>query len=523
MKQLYSLITSILLITVFTVASAQESPDSGKTPSTLPNDSISKALLKPQKVVTHGSVTVANKTIDYQSMAGTIILKDKKDKPTCSMFYTAYFKDGVKDQAQRPITFLYNGGPGSATLWLHMGSFGPKRIAAADTSRVLPPYKLVNNEYSLLDVSDLVFIDAPGTGFSQIIDKDKGGAGSPENLLGVDQDADAFTQFIMQFLSSFNRWNSPKYLFGESYGTFRSAAVAYKLQVENNVDLNGIILLSQLLSYYNMTDLAESDPGMDLPYQLALPTYAATAWYHHKLPEQPEKLEPFLKEVEQFAMSDYALALSKGVTIDPETTDQIAKRLHQYTGLSEDLIKKANLRVTGPVFSKNLLADEDKVNGRLDSRFVGYSFDPLSKRTVIEPFSASIGSIFISTANNYFRTTLKYGKDQTFHPFGNFITKWDFRHKAPGAHFKMYTNVMPDLAQAMTYNPKMKVMLNMGYFDLGTPYFEGVYEMHHLPMNPALQKNISYAYYESGHMVYMHIPSLKKLHDNVANFILGSY
>jgi len=519
MKQLQVLFSAVFLFFSYTIIFSQEN----KHPQPLPKDSIGKTILTPQKVISTDVVTIGGVPVNYIAYTGTIILKDKKDKPTCSMFYVAYFKEGVKDKSQRPLTFFYNGGPGSASLWLHLGSLGPRRVASKDTSMVLPPYQLLNNEYSLLDESDLVFIDAPETGFSQIIDKDNGGEGKPEDFLGIDQDGAAFTDFIVQFLNSYSRWNSPKFLFGESYGTFRTAIVAKNLKENYGVDLNGIILLSQILSYNNMSDVGELNAGLDLPYQLVLPSLTATAWYHKKLPNQPDELEPLLRQVEQFAMGDYALALSKGVLLDKETRDQITTKLHEYTGLPESLIQKANLRITGPVFEKNILADEDKDGGRLDSRFKSYSLDPLSKEPEKDPFTSSISSIYISTANDYIRNTLKFESDRTYKAFGGVITKWDFRHSVSGFPIKLFANVMPDLAQAMTYNPKMKVMLNMGYFDLATPYYQGIYEMHHLHMNPALQKNISYEFYDSGHMVYLHIPSLKKLHDKVAAFIKDAY
>src|SRR5574338_1699097 len=282
----------------------------------------------PQRSVTHGSVTVEGNKINYQAVAGTIVLKNASDIPTASIFYAAYFKEGEKDPSQRPITFLYNGGPGISTIWLHMGAFGPQRVFLQDTTRTKAPYKTVNNDYSLLDASDLVFIDAPGTGFSKIITKEMGGAGKPEDFYGADPDANAFASFIQQFISDFNRWNSPKYLFGESYGTFRSAALADVLVAGKGINLNGVILLSQILNIANSPDNPHAEPGNDLPYQLALPSYAAVAWYHHKLPNQPEKMEPFLKEVEHFAMNDYALALNKGAMLDAATFDKIAAKLH---------------------------------------------------------------------------------------------------------------------------------------------------------------------------------------------------
>jgi carboxypeptidase C (cathepsin A) len=478
-------------------------------------------LLKPQKSQTKGSVTVEGKLINYDAVAGTLILKNAKDSATCSVFYTAYFKSGQSDESKRPVTFIYNGGPGSATLWLHIGAFGPQRVVINDTERVLPPYKTVNNDYSLLDASDLVFIDAPGTGGSQLITKDKGGAGKPKDFFGIDEDGKAFSSFITTFLSTYNRWNSPKYLFGESYGTFRSAVVANDLE-QQGVDLNGVILLSQLLSYNNTSDEAELDPGSELRYELALPSAAATAWYHKKLPNQNITLEDLVKEVEDFSMNEYAVALNKGSMLKGAEYDNIVTKLHNYTGLPEAYIKKANLRITGPEFEKTLLADEGKVTGRLDTRFSGYAMDPLGKTPNYDPHGATFEAAFIATFNNYMRTNLKYGKDTEYHAFGN-VGQWDFRHKVPGSGEKMYGNVMPDLAQAMIFNPKLKVQLNMSYYDLGTPFYEGIYEMHHLPMPVQLQDNISYNLYKSGHMVYLNIPVLKELHDNVAKFIGSTY
>ncbi|WP_197492198.1 S10 family peptidase [Arachidicoccus ginsenosidimutans] len=471
---------------------------------------------KPQKSVTEGSVTVEGKHIDYQAVAGTLILKNGEDVPTMSVFYTAYFKKGG-DPSKRPVTFIYNGGPGSATLWLHMGAWGPQRVYLNEAGRTKAPYRTVNNDYSLLDASDLVFIDAPGTGFSKLITKEMGGAGTPDQFYGIDQDGRAFTAFIKQFVSVFDRWNSPKYLFGESYGTFRSAVVANDLENEG-ISLNGVILLSQLFSYSFMTETTGQNPGDGLPFELVLPSFAATAWYHNKLPNKPAQLEPFLKEVEHFAMNDYALALNQGAALDANSFNQIAEKLHEYTGLPVDYIKKANLRVNGPQFEQTLLGDSSKITGRLDSRFSGYAIDPLSEGAEYDPMDSYIDGAFTATFNSYARTTLKFGKGQEFHNYGN-TGRWDFHRRG----FVGFPNVMNDLANAMIQDPSLKVMLNSGYFDLGTPYYEGEYEMKHLPMPASLQKNIEYARYNSGHMVYLHLESLKKLHDNVAKFINSTY
>lgn len=471
---------------------------------------------KPQKSVTQGSVTVEGKRINYEAVAGTLVLKNDLDTPTISMSYVAYFQNDEKDNSQRPITFIYNGGPGSATIWLHMGAWGPQRVFINDTSRTKAPYKTVNNDYSLLDVSDLVFIDAPGTGFGELITKARGGAGDRKDFYGIDQDARAFSDFITQFLSEYNRWNSPKYLFGESYGTFRSAVVANLLQ-SGGVGLNGVILLSQLLTYGNMSDIASDNPGDDQAYELALPSLAATAWYHHKVPNRPAELEPFLKEVEHFAMNEYTVALNKGATIDSVSFNEIAEKLHNYTGLPVTYIRKANLRVSGPQFEQALLGDESKITGRLDSRFTGSAYNPLSETSQYDPMDSYIGAAFTATFNNYVRTELKFGKGMKYKNFGN-VDPWDMKRSG----YIGFPNVMNDLAHAMIYNPDLKVMLNMGYFDLGTPFYEGVYEMQHLPMPASLQKNIQFDYYYSGHMVYLHPESLKKLHDNVAKFITSS-
>ena len=489
------------------------------------------ALVQPQSSETTGTVSVEGKRIDYKAVAGTLVLHehgDQSDDPTVSMFYAAYFKQGM-DPTRRPITFIYNGGPGSATVWLHMGAFGPKRVVTSDDSHTpAAPYGLVNNDYSLLDASDLVFIDAPGAGFSRLIADEKDKSKRDEQMekrkkavYSVDGDGKAFAQFITQFLSKYGRWNSPKYLFGESYGTTRSAVLANILQNDDSVDLNGVILLSQILSFDTSIDGPEFNPGVDLPYALALPTFAATAYYHHKLPQPPAQLEPFLREVEQYALGDYAGALMQGAHLDDVRKRAVAEKLHQYTGLPVDYLLKADLRVTGGMFEHELQFDGGYTTGRLDSRFSGPAIDPLAKDSEYDPQSSAISSAYVSAFNDYVRRQLKFGDGMRYRLFAD-IDHWDFSHKAPGVHgeaLQQSTNVMPDLAVAMKTNPDLKVFLNGGYYDLATPYFAAEYEMSHLPIPASLQKNISYAWYPSGHMVYAHEDSLKALHDNVARFI----
>jgi carboxypeptidase C (cathepsin A) len=490
-------------------------------------------IFKPEEVESRGSVVAGGRSVSYDAHAGTLIVhpkdwddvpqnarKDEKGKPKpspeASMFYVAYFERGAGPA--RPLTFLFNGGPGSSSVWLHMGAFGPRRVVTADdTHTPAAPYHVVDNAESLLDVSDLVFVDAPGTGFSRVA-----GRGRRKAFFGVDQDANAFADFIVQFLSKYGRWNSPKYLFGESYGTTRSAVLARVLEDERMVDVNGVILLSQILNYADNPDGPEDNPGIELPYQLALPTYAATAWYHKKLPpEAPQDLTALLAEVERFAMGDYARALEAGADLPAKDRQEIAAKLHRYTGLPVDYILKANLRVSGGEFEKNLEGPSGATTGRLDSRFTGPDLDPLSKEAEYDPQAAAIGSAYVSAFNDYVRRVLKFGRDKLYKPELPLWESWDYLHQPPSAHkpLSQAANVMPDLAAAMKYNPGLKVMLNAGYFDLATPFFQGVYEMGHLPIPEKLRSNIEFKFYRSGHMVYAHASSLEALHDNVADFI----
>jgi carboxypeptidase C (cathepsin A) len=524
-------------------ADAQNLPDKKVDSDSEKPDGRKFEPFKPEAATSTGTVTIGGHAIPYQAIAGTFIVhpKDWDDVPRdpnaakgasappedgadsknptaeASMFYVAYFKSGT---GPRPVTFIYNGGPGSATVWLHMGAFGPRRIVTAtDAHTPAAPYSLVNNGSSLLDATDLVFIDAPGAGFSRIAGKDKEKA-----FFGVDPDAYAFAEFISQFLSKYGRWNSPKYLFGESYGTPRSAVLVNQLEADRSIDFNGVILLSQVLNFDLSPDRPTGNPGIDLPYQTALPTYAATAWYHKKLPGEHTSLDALLAEVERFAMGDYARALAAGSELSAAERATIAEKLHQYTGLSVDYILKADLRIDGGEFRQNLRGDDGMTTGRLDSRFSGPDIDPLSQRADYDPQSSAISSAYVSAFNDYVRKDLHYGDGKLFKPRIPTFRTWNFQHQLPGQteqplSSRQGSNVMPDLANAMKINPNLKVQLNAGYFDLATPFYQGVYEMHHLPIPANLQANIEYKFYDSGHMVYAKESSLKLLHDNVAEFI----
>ena len=541
-------------------AAADESPPPERKGQGEPDKAASHKFepFKAESVSSSGSVTIGGKAITYQAIAGTLIVhpkgwddvprdpatersgaereeREERERATAaaadepgrepanptaeaSMFYVAYFRSG--GGGPRPLTFFYNGGPGSSTMWLHLGAFGPRRIVTSTDAHTPPaPYSLVNNGSSLLDATDMVFIDAPGTGFSRIAGKDKEKA-----FYGVDPDAYAFCEFITQFFSKYGRWNSPKYLFGESYGTPRSAVVVNQLEADRSIDLNGVILLSQILSFDLSPDRPTANPGIDLPYQTVLPTYAATAWYHHKLPGEKPSLDALLKEVEEFAMGDYARALAAGAALTASERAAVAEKLHEYTGLPVDYILRADLRIDGGEFRQNLQGEGSLTTGRLDSRFSGPDIDPLAQRADYDPQATALSSAYVSAFNEYARKELHYGEDKIFKPSLRIYGTWNSAHQLPGQtgqplSSRQGVNVMPDLANAMKLNSNLKVQLNAGYFDLATPFYQGIYEMHHLPIPQNLQGNIEYRFYESGHMVYAKDASLKQLHDNVADFI----
>jgi carboxypeptidase C (cathepsin A) len=529
--------TALTLCTAFAYASADD-----KTADKSAEKPAEKTAEKPaQEVTTQGTLDAGGQHILYNATAGTITVgattaqdsqlgpdgkplpdtnlaaevaaaKDASQAPPLArMFYVAYFKrDANVDQ--RPITFIYNGGPGSSTVWLHMGSFGPKHVVTEmDTHLPGAPYKLADNAYSLLDVSDLVFIDMPGTGFGRLTGKDAGKA-----FWGIDEDGHAYGRFIQRFLSKYDRWNSPKYIFGESYGTTRSAVLSNILENEESIDLNGVILLSQIFNFTVDVDGAHQNPGIDLTYELALPTYAATARYHHKLPAEHPDLQAFLKEVEDFAMGPYAAALEKGTDLSQTDKQAIAEKLHDYTGLPVDYLMRGDLRISGGQFEKTLQQDAGDSTGRLDTRFSGPSIDPLSEEIAYDPQSSAISSAYVALFNQYVRQTLKYGDGQTYLPEADFSGgfQWDFKRQG-----MPLMNVSGDLATAMKTNPKLKVLVNGGYYDLATPFYAAMYEDKHLPISSRLAENIQYDWYESGHMVYVKDSALKQLHDNVAAFI----
>ena len=520
---------------LFTAAAAgaepKEAAPKAVKAAAAPEDKATPAELKDEASRSSGSINVAGRALSYQAEAGLLVVhaKDPLDEepppagdksptpppPSAAMSYVAYFL-GKDPDAHRPVTFVFNGGPGSSTIWLHMGSFGPKRVVVVDGAHgPAAPYRIVDNAYTLLPETDLVFIDAPGTGFGHVrgADKDK-------TFFSVDGDARAFANFIAEFLSRHGRWNSPKYLFGESYGTTRAAALAFVLQQEKGVDLNGVMLLSQILCFDNSVDRVEGNPGVDQAYALALPTYAATAWYHKKLPGAPAALEPFLAEVEEFALGEYMTALLAGDRLAPERRTAVIARLHAYTGLPAEYLERADLRITGGVFEQHVLGAATTA-GRLDARFSGPTIDPLAKEAFYDPQLAAIASPYVAALNDYVRRELKFGDGREYKYLTDLSRNWDFRHQPPGASqpLSQAANVMLDLAAAMKQNPNLQVQMHGGYYDIATPYFEAVYELHHLPVPASIARNIEIKLYPSGHMVYANEASAVALSANTAAFI----
>ena len=536
---LYPALTAAAIVLITGSAFAQDSHAEKTTTTTVSAEPTKPHALAPDGV-SEGSVTVGGKSIAYKAVAGllrvggndvtdaTIALdgtmapdsgmdapKPGDEPATSTMFYTAYFAKG-ENLGTRPIVFIYNGGPGSATMYLRMASFGPVRVVLPDLGHPAGgPYKIVPNEDSLLDTADLVFIDAPGTGYSRVMGKDGG-----KSFYGIDQDAGAFQRFIRRFLTKYDRWSSPRFLFGESYGTTRDAVLAAALQ-RHGVDLNGVVFLSQILSFDDSADGSDGNPGTENGFFLALPSFAATAWYHHKVPNQPAELLPWLHEVEQFSLGEYASALLQGADLDPAKKAAVAAKLESYTGIPTALWIKANLRLTGGQFAKNLLDGSDENTGRLDSRWKGPSMNPMDSEAGSDPFSESIESAIEAAMNTYAHDTLNFGKEMTYEPsarMGGF--HWDMTVKGQGGGWSgTSSNVMSEIAYTMKVNPHMHILLMGGYFDLGTLYFGATYEMKHLPMPESLQKNIDYKFFQTGHMVYVNPEARAALRQRTAEFI----
>jgi carboxypeptidase C (cathepsin A) len=466
--------------------------------------------------VTHHSLLLSGKRIAYTARAGTIVLRDDDNHPTATMFYTAYTRDGV-DSVKRPVTFFYNGGPGSSTIWLRMGSFGPVRAVTGDNGTITrpPPYHLVDNSYSLLDASDLVFVDMPASGYGRILP-----GADAKNIFGTDNDIRAFADFVESYITRFNRWNSPKVLYGESYGTPRTAMLVDTLETDG-VGMNGVVLQSSILNYALASRETFGATGTDdWQYVFAFPTEAATAWYYHAVPGAPSSLDAYMREVTAFAMGDYRRALGDGDSIPQATFDGIVARMHHYTGISEQYIRNAKLRVSGEHFLMEFRRSQGKIEGAYDSRYQLFSLDREGEYPDNEATGASMDSPFISLGNQYLRETLNYRTNLPYRTSAYAaIAKsgpWDFKHNGSPV-----LNTTPDLADAMTINPYLRVYSANGYYDSVTPFLATVYALDHLNLAPSLQRHISYGFYPAGHMMYLNVVALARLHLDLERWYAG--
>lgn len=467
-----------------------------------------KEDLKDQVSETKHTVTIDGVEIAYTAKAGTMVLKDDEGNQKAELFYIAYTKDDVENAAERALTFSFNGGPGSSSVWLHLGVLGPQRVLMDDEGYPLPPpAQLINNEYSILDKTDLVFIDPVSTGYSRPAPGE-----DPKQFHGVEQDVEWVGEFIRLYTTRSQRWDSPKFLIGESYGTTRASALSSHLQENLGMYVNGIMLVSAILNFQT----ARFALGNDLPFILFLPTYAAAAWYHKRLPQdlQALSLEDFLAKVVAFAQNEYTVALMKGASLEGDERKAIVTALAQYTGLTETYIEQTNLRINIHRFVKELLRSERRTIGRFDARITGIDRDAAGERHDWDPSYATVQGVYTAGLNYYLRSVLNYKSDRAYEILTGNVQPWDY------SRFQNeYVNVSDSLRQAMTRNPYLRVFVANGYYDLATPYLATEYTFSHLGLDPTLQDHVSMAYYEAGHMMYTHKPSLAKLKADLAAFM----
>lgn len=498
--------------------SANSPPDKAKSLDALHSEALieqaksgyADAPVDERTVQTRHSAAVSGRVLSYTAAAGTLTIRDVAGKPKASIFYTAYTLDAAPS-ARRPVMFFYNGGPGSASLWLRMGSFGPMRLQTGNPESIRPaPFNFGANPDTLLGTTDMVFIDAPGTGFSRPLGDAKG-----SDFYGVDQDADAFARAIIRYVTKFSRWDSPKFLFGESYGTTRSGALAYQLQ-DRGLALNGVVLLSSIMNY------GRRSPGLDRDYLNYLPSYAATAWYHHKMANPPATVEQAAAQARTFAQGPYLAALEKGQTISPEERDSVARQMSALTGLSPEFIERANLRVDLSRFRKELLRDQRQTIGRYDSRYMGVDPDAAGETPDYDASDTAISGAFIGTLNTYLSRDLGYQTNMAYRASASEEEgfKWDWNHKAPGARQPLTApDTALDLAAAMRTNPYLKVLSLNGWYDMATPFFGTEYDLNHMMLEPAQQQNLEFRYYPSGHMVYLNPDALHAMRLDVERFV----
>ena len=507
MKKLFQVGAILYFLAAASVTAMCQAPEAAGAAPKPPADTP-----KEETSLTDHTIRIGGQEISYQATAGTFLLKDDKGEPTASLFYIAYTRKGVSDSSSRPLAFLYNGGPGSSSVWMHLGAFGPRRVATLDAQPTPPgPYKLTDNANCLLDVTDLVFLDPVGTGYSHAV-----GKSTDKDFWGVDEDVKSLAQAIRLYVTRNGRWSSPKFLIGESYGTFRSAALGDYLQGVEGMDLNGIVLVSSVL---NLGKISFS-PGDDLPYILYLPSYAAAGWYHNVIPDRPADLNSYLDEVRRFAYAEYGAALIKGTKLGAAEKTEIAKKIARYTGLTEDYILKANLRIRPDQFLKELLRGKGLVAGRYDSRFTGPGRFMVGESAEYDPSYTAVAGTFTALLNTYMREELNFKQDRDYAILSGIAGgRWNWDHRAFNFGFPGAPNVEADLADAMTSNPHLKVQVEVGIYDMATPFFEVEHTIEHLDLPDSIRGNIQAEYYEAGHMMYLHDPDLTKLKGRVAAFI----
>ena len=460
--------------------------------------------------VTHHSVTINGEEIRYTATAGTLVLKEEIDKegekPKASVFFIAYTRDAVEDTSKRPITFSFNGGPGSSSVWLHLGVLGPRCVKPDEAGELpQPPYQLTNNECSILDKTDLVFIDPVSTGFSRAVPGEEA-----KQFHGFKRDIESVGDFILLYLGRYKRWGSPKLLIGESYGTTRAGGLAGYLQGQQGAYLNAIMLVSVVLNFQTI----RFAPGNDLPYILYLPTYAATARYHDKLNEVDSEFEAFMDEVRAFALGDYTLALMQGSAVSPDQRATVVQHLAKYTGLTPEYIERTDIRINIMRFCKELLRDEGRTVGRFDSRYKGIDRDGAGETYEYDPSSAVVQGAYTAALNAYVRDELEFESDLPYEILSRRVHPWDY-----GDHQNEYVNVSDTLRAAMTMNPALKVFVANGYYDLATPFLASEYTFSHLGLDASLQDNITTAYYQAGHMMYIDQAELRKMKDDLDAFL----
>jgi len=474
---------------------------------------------KDEIVETKHTVVINGQSIAYTVTTGRIVLKEEAEKkgeeagksegekPKASIFFVAYTRDGVEDRTQRPLTFSFNGGPGSSSVWLHLGVLGPRRVDMGDAGSLLPPpYRLVDNEHSLLDATDLVFIDPVSTGFSRAVPGERS-----KEFHGFKKDIESVGDFIRLYTTRYKRWLSPKFLIGESYGTTRAAGLSGYLQERHGLFLNGIMLVSAILNFQT----ADFNPGNDLPFILFLPTYTATAWYHKQLNAELQKdLHSTLEKVEYFAINAYTHALMMGAALTEAERQRTIRQLVRFTGLSEEYIDRTDLRINIFRFAKELLRKQRRTVGRIDSRFTGIDRDSAGEYFEFDPSIAAITGPYTAALNDYVRSELSFESDLPYEILSERVYPWSY------AEFEnAYVDVAKTLRMAMTTNPSLKVYVANGYFDLATPYFATEYTFNHLGLDASLQANIRMGFFEAGHMMYVHMPSLAKLRGELLDFL----